>query len=136
MIRQMRERIQAGDIGNVRTVSVDYRQGWLANPIEQDGQKQASWRTDPRKSGTGALGDIGSHAEQLARFTTGCAITHVRGDVCTLVDGRLVDDHACVQLKNGTRRYWRPRLFTSMYWRTESRFHSSLGRQRLTLMVT
>ena len=76
------------------------RQGWLAEPIEQDGQKQASWRTDPRKSlVTGTLGDIGSHAEQLARFTTGYAITHVRGDVYTLVDGRLVDDHACVQLK-------------------------------------
>jgi predicted dehydrogenase len=99
MVRQMRERIQAGDIGNVRTVSVDYRQGWLANPIEQDGQKQASWRTDPQKSGAGALGDIGSHAEQLARFTTGCAITHVRGDVHSIVEGRKVDDHACVQLK-------------------------------------
>jgi len=74
MIRKMRERIAAGDIGKVRTVSVDYRQGWLADPIERDGQKQASWRTDPRKSGAGALGDIGSHAEQLARFTTGLSI--------------------------------------------------------------
>ncbi len=99
MIRQMRERIHAGEIGTIRTISVDYRQGWLADPIEREGQKQASWRTDPNKSGAGALGDIGSHAEQLARFITDCNITHVRGDVYTLVDGRLVDDHACVQLK-------------------------------------
>jgi len=99
MIQQMRERIRGGDIGTVRTVSVDYRQGWLSKPIERDGQKQASWRTDPRKSGAGALGDIGSHAEQLARFTTGLAIEQVRGDVHTIVEGRQVDDHACVQLK-------------------------------------
>lgn len=99
MIRQMRDRILAGEIGTVRTVSVDYRQGWLADPIERDGQKQAAWRTDPQKSGAGALGDIGSHAEQLVRFTTGLAIEQVRGDVHTLVDGRQVDDHACVQLK-------------------------------------
>ena len=99
MIQQMRERILAGDIGTVRTVSVDYRQGWLSKPIERDGQKQASWRTDPRKSGAGALGDIGSHAEQLARYTTGLAIEQVRGDVPTIVEGRQVDDHACVQLR-------------------------------------
>ena len=99
MLREMRRRIAKGDIGRVRTVSVDYRQGWLANPIERDGQKQAAWRTNPRKSGSGALGDIGSHAEQLARFTTGLSIEQVRGDVHTLVDGREVDDHACVQLK-------------------------------------
>ncbi len=85
MVRQMRERILAGEIGTVRTVSVEYRQGWLADPIENDGQKQASWRTDPQKSGSGALGDIGSHAEQLARFTTGLAIQQVRGDVHTVV---------------------------------------------------
>jgi predicted dehydrogenase len=99
MIQQMRKRILAGEIGTVRTVSVDYRQGWLSQAIERDGQKQASWRTDPRKSGAGALGDIGSHAEQLARFTTGLAIEQVRGDVHTIVEGRQVDDHACVQLK-------------------------------------
>jgi len=99
MVRQMRERILAGDIGTVRTVSVDYRQGWLTEPIEREGQKQASWRTDPQESGAGALGDIGSHAEQLARFTTGLAIEQVRGDVHSLVIGRRVDDHACVQMK-------------------------------------
>ena len=99
MVRQMRERILNGDIGNVRTVSVDYRQGWLAEPIENEGQKQATWRTDPSKSGSGALGDIGSHAEQLARFVTGLAITKVRGDVHSVVQGRKVDDHACVQLE-------------------------------------
>ena len=99
MVRKMRERILAGELGNVRTISVDYRQGWLSDPIENAGHKQASWRTDPRKSGAGALGDIGSHAEQLARFTTGLAIEQVRGDVHHVVAGRKVDDHACVQLK-------------------------------------
>ncbi len=99
MVQEMRNRIMDGEIGRVRTVSVDYRQGWLSRPIEQEGQKQASWRTDPKKSGAGALGDIGSHAEQLARFTTGLAILEVRGDVHTIVDGRKVDDHACVQLR-------------------------------------
>jgi len=95
----MRERILEGEIGKVRTVSIDYRQGWLADPIENEGQKQASWRTDPLKSGAGALGDIGSHAEQLARFTTGLTIKQVRGDVYSVVQGRQVDDHASVQLK-------------------------------------
>jgi len=99
IVREMRARILAGEIGKVRTVSVDYRQGWLAEPIEREGQKQATWRTDPRKSGAGALGDIGSHAEQLARFTTGLAIEEVRGDVHSLVAGRQVDDHASVQFK-------------------------------------
>lgn len=99
MIQEMRKRVLAGEIGTVRAVSVDYRQGWLSQPIERDGQKQALWRTDPNKSGAGALGDIGSHAEQLARFTTGLAIEQVRGDVHTIVEGRKVDDHACVQLK-------------------------------------
>ena len=99
MLREMRRRIANGDIGHVRTVSVDYRQGWLSEPIERDGQKQASWRTNPAICGAGALGDIGSHAEQLARFTTGLSIEQVRGDVHTLIEGREVDDHACVQLK-------------------------------------
>jgi predicted dehydrogenase len=99
MIRQMRKRILAGELGTLRTVSVDYRQGWLAEPIEKDGQKQASWRTNPELSGAGALGDIGSHAEHLVRYTTGLAIQKVRGDVHSIVKDRKVDDHACVQLK-------------------------------------
>ena len=99
MLREMRNRIASGDIGQVRTVSIDYRQGWLSDPIEVDGQKQASWRTNPSLCGAGALGDIGSHAEHLARFTTGLAIEEVRGDIHTLVAGRQVDDHACVQLR-------------------------------------
>ena len=99
MLREMRKRIANGDIGQVRTVSVDYRQGWLSDPIERDGQKQASWRTNPSLCGAGTLGDIGSHAEQIARFTTGLSIEQVRGDVYTLVEGREVDDHVCVQLR-------------------------------------
>ena len=99
MLREMKARIANGDIGKLRTVSVNYRQGWLAEPIERDGQKQAVWRTNPDLCGAGALGDIGSHAEQLARFITGQDITNVRGDVHSLVEGRQVDDHASVQFK-------------------------------------
>ena len=127
MVRQMRERILTGEIGTVRTVSVEYRQGWLADPIENDGQKQASWRTDPKKSGSGALGDIGSHAEQLARFTTGLAIQQVRGDVHTVVKGRQVEDHAECAIENGTRCYWRPRLLTSYALVNETMFLSECG---------
>lgn len=99
MVRRAAELVVAGTIGAVRTVSVEYRQGWLATAIEQDGQKQASWRTDPSKSGAGALGDIGCHAEFLVRFVSGLCIEQVRGDVRTLIPGRGVDDHAAVQLR-------------------------------------
>lgn len=99
MIREMKSRVISGEIGDVRNVSVTYRQGWLSDSIENDGQKQALWRTNPDLCGAGALGDIGSHAEQLSRFVTGQTIQSVRGDVHSVVAGRKVDDHASVQMK-------------------------------------
>lgn len=67
MVRQARERVQGGALGQLRLVQVEYLQDWLAEPIEQQGQKQAGWRTDPAQAGAGAcIGDIGSHAFQLA----------------------------------------------------------------------
>ncbi len=99
MIREMKSRIAGGEIGSLRAVSVSYRQGWLSSAIENEGQKQALWRTNPALCGAGALGDIGSHAEQLARFVTGHSIQSVRGDVHSVVGGRKVDDHATVQMK-------------------------------------
>lgn len=99
MIREMKARIANGEIGSVRNVSVSYRQGWLSDSIENEGQKQALWRTNPELCGAGALGDIGSHAEQLARFVTSQSIQSVRGDVHSVVKGRRVDDHASIQTK-------------------------------------
>ena len=99
MIREMKARIANGEIGTIRNVSVSYRQGWLSDSIENEGQKQALWRTNPDLCGAGALGDIGSHAEQLSRFVTGKTIQSVRGDVHSVVNGRKVDDHASVQMR-------------------------------------
>ena len=99
MVRKAAELVASGAIGAVRTVSAEYRQGWLATAVEKEGQKQASWRTDPSRSGAGALGEIGCHAEFMVRFVSGLAIEQVRGDVRTLIEGRSVDDHAAVQLR-------------------------------------
>jgi predicted dehydrogenase len=92
MVKQAREMVRAGQLGTVRKVVVEYPQGWLAQPIELEGQKQAAWRTDPKKAGAGALGDIGSHAENLARYITDLEFEALCADVTTFVDGRVIDD--------------------------------------------
>jgi predicted dehydrogenase len=100
MVRQMRAMVAGGEIGPVRKVFVEYHQGWLATALEQTGQKQASWRTDPERAGAGGcLGDIGTHAEQLVRFVTGLEIDAVCADVTSFVDGRVLDDDASVLLR-------------------------------------
>jgi predicted dehydrogenase len=72
MIRQARAMIAAGELGEIRVVQAEYAQDWLTEPLEKTGQKQAAWRTDPKRSGAGgALGDIGTHAYNLACFVTG-----------------------------------------------------------------
>ena len=88
MVKQARAMVQGSAIGAVRKVVVEYPQGWLATPIERDGHKQASWRTDPKRAGAGALGDIGSHAENLARYITGLELESLCADVTTFVEGR------------------------------------------------
>lgn len=106
MVRQARAMVRAGEIGAVRKVIVEYSQGWLAAPLEASGNKQAGWRTDPAKSGAaGAIGDIGTHAENLIATVTGLAIERLCADLGALVPGRVLDDDANVLLRftNGAR---------------------------------
>jgi predicted dehydrogenase len=100
MIRQAREMVRSGVLGAVRKVVVEYNQGWLATALEATGNKQAGWRTDPARSGiAGALGDIGSHAENLVSTVTGLAIDELVADLGTLVPGRALDDDASILMR-------------------------------------
>jgi predicted dehydrogenase len=106
MVRQARRMIAEGTIGSLRMVAVEYIQGWLATPIEDTGNKQASWRTDPARSGPGgALGDIGTHAFNLAEFVTGLSVEEVAADAVSMVTGRRLDDNTVMMLRfpNGAR---------------------------------
>lgn len=100
MIKEARHLVQNGDIGKVRKIYVEYPQGWLAEPLEQSGDKQASWRTDPTKSGEGgAVGDIGTHAANLAEYVSGLKIEKVCADINIVVDNRKLDDDASALLR-------------------------------------
>ena len=99
MVKQARAMIKNGDIGKVRKVVVEYPQGWLSTKLEASEQKQAAWRTDPKRSGiAGAMGDIGTHAENLAEYITGLQITELCADLSTFVEGRLLDDDGNILL--------------------------------------
>ena len=99
MVRQARQMVREGRLGSVRVVQVEYPQDWLAEPVEQGGDKQAAWRTDPVQSGGGAIGDIGSHAWQLADYVVGEPVAEVSAELNTFVDGRAVDDDVQVLLR-------------------------------------
>jgi predicted dehydrogenase len=100
MVKQARALVKSGKLGQIRKVVVEYPQGWLATAIEQSGQKQASWRTDPKRSGAaGCMGDIGTHAENLARYITGLRIEELCADLTTFVKGRQLDDDGNVLLR-------------------------------------
>ncbi|MCA0433711.1 MAG: Gfo/Idh/MocA family oxidoreductase [Proteobacteria bacterium] len=100
MIRQARDMVKSGMLGEIRYVQVEYVQGWLATDLEKSGQKQAAWRTDPKQSGAGgAVGDIGTHAEQLAGFVTGLKIDSLSSDLTSFVKGRKLDDNVSVLLR-------------------------------------
>jgi predicted dehydrogenase len=100
MVREARARVQAGALGRVCVVQVEYPQDWLTTRLEETGQKQASWRTDPAQSGAGgAIGDIGSHAYNLAAFITGLELEELCADLSTFVAGRRVDDNCNVLLR-------------------------------------
>lgn len=99
LVKHARALVADGALGEIRKVVVEYSQGWLATPLEREGSKQASWRTDPKMAGAGALGDIGTHAENLARYVTGLEIERLCADVSTFVEGRRVDDDANVLLQ-------------------------------------
>jgi len=106
MVKEAKYMIESGAIGKVRKVIVEYPQGWLATLVEVTGNKQAAWRTDPSKSGAaGGLGDIGTHAENLAEYITGLKITQLCADLTIFVEGRLLDDDANILLRfdNGAK---------------------------------
>ena len=93
MVKLARDMVRQGDLGKIRKVVVQYPQGWLARAIEKEGQQQASWRTDPKKSGAaGCMGDIGTHAANLAEYITGLTIREIAADLTTFVKGRRLDD--------------------------------------------
>lgn len=100
MVRQAREMVRDGQLGQIRLVQVEYAQDWLAEPLERAGQKQAAWRTDPAQSGAGgSTGDIGTHAYNLAEFVSGLELEALSADVHTFVEGRKLDDNAHVLLR-------------------------------------
>ncbi|VAX42024.1 Oxidoreductase, partial [hydrothermal vent metagenome] len=100
LVRQAREMVRSGELGEVRKVVVEYNQGWLAEKLEEIGQKQADWRTDPARSGVGGcIGDIGSHCEQLVSYVTGLEIEALCADLTTFVPGRRLDDDANLLLR-------------------------------------
>jgi predicted dehydrogenase len=100
MVKQAKEMVDSGAVGEVRKVVVEYNQGWLATRLEEGGHKQADWRTDPKRSGIGGcIGDIGSHAEQLVSYVTSLELDSVCADLTTFVPGRKLDDDANVLLR-------------------------------------
>jgi predicted dehydrogenase len=105
LIRQARELVASGALGTIRVVQAEYAQDWLTNAADPD-NKQASWRTDPARSGLGgAIGDIGTHAYNLLRFVTGLKTEAVSADLQSFVPGRLVDDnvHILLRFEGGAR---------------------------------
>ena len=100
MVRQAREMVAAGDLGRIRVVQVEYPQDWLTEASETTGSKQAEWRTDPERSGAGgSIGDIGTHAHNLACFVTGLKVEKLAADLQSFVPGRRVDDNAHILLR-------------------------------------
>ena len=106
MVKEARHMVRSGAVGAVRKVVVEYPQGWLASLIESEGQKQASWRTDPARAGASScMGDIGTHAENLMEYITGLKIAELCADLTTMVEGRQLEDdgNVLVRLDNGAR---------------------------------
>jgi predicted dehydrogenase len=106
LVKQARELVLSGRLGKIRKVVVEYPQGWLSTRLEESGQKQAAWRTDPARSGAaGCIGDIGTHAENLAEYVTGLKIRELAADLTTFVEGRALDDDGNILLRfeNGAK---------------------------------
>lgn len=100
MIRQARAMVQAGELGDIRIVQAEYAQDWLTAPMENEGLKQAEWRTDPARSGAGgSVGDIGTHAHNLACFVSGLTVESLAADLQSFGAGRRLDDNAHVMLR-------------------------------------
>lgn len=106
MVKQARALVKNGALGNIRKVFVEYRQGWLSKLLEREGNQGAAWRTDPKKGGKSAvMGDIGTHAFNLAEYISGLQVSQVCADLNTMVEGRSLDDDGSVLLQfgNGAR---------------------------------
>ncbi|MEN6574817.1 MAG: Gfo/Idh/MocA family oxidoreductase [Phycisphaerales bacterium] len=106
MAKLARDMVKKGDLGKIRKIVVQYPQGWLATALEKTGQMQASWRTDPKQSGAGGcVGDIGTHAANLAEYISGLKITHICAELTAFVPGRPLDDDCNCLLKfdNGAK---------------------------------
>ncbi len=100
MVKQAKQMVKAGALGKIRKVWVEYPQGWLSKLSEREGNAQAAWRTDPKKSGkSGCMGDIGTHAAHLSEYISGLKITKICADLNVLVEGRMLDDDGGVLLK-------------------------------------
>lgn len=100
MLKEAKHIVMTGKLGTIRKIYVEYPQGWLSTPLEREGNKQATWRTDPERSGQGgATGDIGTHAANLAEYVSGLKISHICADVNNTVDGRKLDDDSAALLK-------------------------------------
>jgi predicted dehydrogenase len=106
LVRHAREMVKGGELGTIQLVQVEYPQDWLTTKIEDGGQKQAAWRTDPTRTGAGGcIGDIGTHAHNLGQFVSGLEIAELLADISTFVPGRKVDDNVQILLRytNGAR---------------------------------
>ncbi len=100
MVKQARNMVKNGALGKIRKVLVEYPQGWLSRLSEKDGNAQAAWRTDPKRSGkSGCMGDIGTHAAHLAEYISGLKITKLCADLHIVVEGRMLDDDGNVLLR-------------------------------------
>jgi predicted dehydrogenase len=100
MVKQARYLAQNGMLGDIRKIIVEYPQGWLLKRIEAEGQKQADWRTDPKRSGaSGCIGDIGSHCENLVSYVTGLELESICADLTSFVPGRPLDDDGSMLLR-------------------------------------
>ena len=106
MVKEARELVRSGKLGKILKVVTEYQQGWLLDKIEADGQKQAVWRTDPKRAGaSGCLGDIGTHAENLGRYITGLEIDSMCVEFTTFIPGRRLEDDAnmLIRYKGGAK---------------------------------
>lgn len=110
MVREARNLVLKNTLGEIRLIIAEYPQGWLSEPIEKEGQKQASWRTDPKYTGiSNCVGDIGTHIENLAHFITDLNISSLSARLETFVEGRKLDDNAFILIKydnNASGNYW------------------------------
>jgi len=136
LVKEAREIVRSGRLGKIRKVVVEYPQGWLATRIEESGQKQAAWRTDPARSGAaGCLGDIGTHSENHSEYITGQRIRELDADLTAFVEGRRLDDDANILLRfEGGAKGGAPRL-PDFGWRGKQPRHPRIWRIRRTRMA-